>query len=39
MKKPMPLTFSAAIYLNVIFVNTTGETVNHDVTYHIIYSV
>jgi len=38
MKKPLPVTFSAAIHLAVIFVNKTGEIVNHDVTYHIIYS-
>ena len=39
MKKPMSLTFSAAIHLAAIFVNTAGEIVNHDVTYHVIYSV
>jgi len=37
MKKPMSLP--AAIHWAVIFVNTAGEIVNHDVTEHVIYSV
>lgn len=38
MKKPMSLTFSTGIKLAVIFVNTAGKIVNHDVTEHVIYS-
>jgi protein gp37 len=33
------LTFPAAIRSAVIFANTAGEIVNHDVTDHIIYLV
>jgi hypothetical protein len=35
MKNPKSLTFYAALHLAVIFVNTAGNFVKHDVTNHI----